>query len=84
MIFKQIYLTRSWDCNPEENEPGSNSNKEAHIPQISRELEPYYQMQFSVIPRTPLFGGALPFYSGYIQYILSPTDKVDKLSEETV
>ena len=41
----------------------------------SPELFHYHQMQFSIIPRTPL-------YKGYCQRILSPTDRAFKGDEK--
>ena len=39
----------------DQSEPKSNGNKEV-IPYCPKwKLEPYHQMQFSVIPRTPFF-----------------------------
>ena len=43
---------------PGKSEPRSNVN------------DPHYQMQFSVIPRTPFFKGDLLISKGYSQYIL--------------
>ena len=40
----------------------------------SSELEPHYQMQFSVLPRTPLIGWVQPLYRRYTQYILISAD----------
>ena len=43
------------------------------LPRFSK-LEPYHQMQFSVISRTPLFGTLLPLCKRYRQCILSSTN----------
>ena len=59
IIFKQIYLSHRCDLtytiSPSQSGPGSNSNEGVlHI-----ELDPHCWMPFSVISRTPLFGGIL-------------------------
>ena len=55
--------------------PWNNCNEEVlYTPQISR---PNFWMQFSVIPRTPLFGGrGLAFCRWYSQRILIPANRV--------
>ena len=46
------------------------------------ELEPHHQMQFSVIPRTSLFGeGIFLFNKGYNQLTLNPTDRTEIRSQ---
>ena len=62
-------MTLTGTITPDQSGPGSNGDEGAlHIPQI----KPHYQMQFSVIPRTNLWGRSLNSYS---QHILSPVDK---------
>ena len=49
------------------------------------EQEPHYQMQFSVIPRTPFFfEGVLPLCKRCNQYILHPASKLEVSQEEFI
>ena len=60
--------------------PGNNGNEKVlHTSQISRP-EPCYQMQFSVIPKTPPFSGSwvIPHCKGYSQNIQIPTNSAEK------
>ena len=65
LIFLRIYLTHKWDPNwyyhTRQSEHGSNGNE---VTPFSPELEPCYQMQFNVIPRTSFSEkvGVLPLH----------------------
>ena len=47
----------------------------------SPELDPYHQMQFSIIPRISLFldGGVYPFYRGPSQHILNSAHRENRM-----
>ena len=77
IIFKQTYLTHRWGSNSYYHSglewTGCNGNVEI-LPRSS-ELEPHHEMQFSVMPKTPILVWVSPLCRGYSQCILSPADR---------
>ena len=79
IIWNQIHLTYTWDTNRYYHSRSERTwekwqwRGDSILP-ISTELEPHYQMQFCIIPMTPLFGGVTSLMSlQRIQNIPRPT-----------